>query len=490
LGLQSHDEAIVLMREDCHICRSEGLSALSQVLLKAGDRETLATLYQVSKGFLSAHEAGLSEAAWRRLGLAEGDRIIVRHPEPVASLAKVRHRIFGHRLDEADLRAVLSDIVNGRYTDVHLTAFVTACAVLPLDREETTALTRAMIDVGERLTWAAPVVVDKHSVGGLPGNRTTPIVVAIVAALGLTIPKTSSRAITSPSGTADAMETLAPVDLDLAAIKRVVERESGCIVWGGSIRLSPADDIMIRIERALDIDTEGQLVASILSKKIAAGSTHLVLDLPIGPTAKVRSAAAAVALAEQMTSIATAFGLQTRVIVGDGTQPVGRGIGPALEALEVLAVLRGEAAAPQDLRDRACTLAGAILELAGHVVAGAGKSTAEAVLASGSAWAKFQRICEAQGGMRVPPVAAQRRPLTAGKAGTVTEVDNRKLSKLAKLAGAPESKAAGIAMHVRTGDIVRRGDPLCTVHAETVGELEYAFAYAGGQDDIFRIDDA
>src|SRR5204863_2338644 len=158
---------------------------------------------------------------------------------------------------------------------------------------ETVALTKAMVNVGERLSWPGKPILDKHSVGGLPGNRTTPIVVSIVAAHGLTMPKTSSRAITSPAGTADTMETLAPVDLDLPSIRRVVEQEYGCIVWGGSVRLSPADDILIRIERALDVDSEGQLIASVLSKKIAAGSSHLVLDMPVGPTAKVRSAESA-----------------------------------------------------------------------------------------------------------------------------------------------------------------------------------------------------
>ena len=186
-----------------------------------------------------------------------------------------------------------------------------------------------MVDAGDRLTWSSEVVLDKHSVGGLPGNRTTPIVVAVVASHGLTMPKTSSRAITSPAGTADTMETLAPVDLDLPAIRRVVEREYGCVVWGGAVRLSPADDILIRVERALDIDSEGQLVASVLSKKIAAGSTHLVLDVPVGPTAKVRSVDAAHALSGALSDVAAAFGLKTNIVLSDGMQPVGRGIGPA-----------------------------------------------------------------------------------------------------------------------------------------------------------------
>lgn len=487
LGIHTQHEAVVFMRTDCHVCRSEGLSAHAQIVLAASGREIFATLYQVTTDILAPGEAGLSEAAWNRLKVADGEHVYARHLDPVESLSRVRSRVYGNRLNEAALRSVVGDIAAGRYSDVQLASFITACAALPLDESETVALTRAMVDVGDRLSWPEQPIVDKHSVGGLPGNRTTPIVVAIAAAHGLTMPKTSSRAITSPAGTADTMETLAPVDLDIPAIRRVVERESGCIVWGGAVRLSPADDILIRIERALDLDAEGQLVASVLSKKVAAGSSHLVLDMPVGPTAKVRSVEAAKSLSARLVAVAASFGLRTTLILTDGTQPVGRGIGPALEARDVLAVLQRSAGAPEDLRIRSCKLAGALLELSGHAQLGQGNALAERTIADGRAWSKFQRICEAQGGMRVPPTARQLRPLLAARSGRVGVLNNRKLAKLAKLAGAPAAKAAGIEMHVRLNDIVRAGEPLCTVHAETRGEMEYALDYAAANDDIVGI---
>jgi thymidine phosphorylase len=487
LGLYAQHDVIVLMRTNCHVCRSEGLAARSQVLVTAGDKEVLATLYQTSSDFLASDEVGLSEAAWQHLNVADGDELSVRHASPVESLSKMRHRIYGHRLDSAAFSAILSDIVKGRYSDVHLSAFVTGCAALPLDDRETVELTRVMVDVGDRLSWNTAPIVDKHSVGGLPGNRTTPIIVAIIAAHGLTMPKTSSRAITSPAGTADSMETLAPVDLDLATIRRVVEQEHGCIAWGGSVRLSPADDILIRIERALDLDTEGQLIASVLSKKIAAGATHLVLDIPVGPTAKIRSNEAAEALSKRLVETAAAFGIAARVLLTDGSQPVGHGIGPALEAHDVLAVLKNAADAAVDLRERAVKLAGILLELGGGAAEGAGERLAAQTLADGRAWAKFQRICEAQGGMRVPGFAKHRHPLLAQRSGQIGRMNNRKLAQLAKLAGAPDSKTAGVDMHLKLGAQVQVGAPLCTVHAETRGELEYALEYAAAQADLIEV---
>jgi thymidine phosphorylase len=487
MGIDTQYEAVVFMHKNCPVCRSEGFTAHNRILLRAGDRHIIATLYQVTTDLIALDEAALSEPAWVRLGLSGGETISVSHPDPVDSMSHVRGRIYGNYLTDAALKAIVTDVVDGKYSDIHLSSFITSCAARPLDRRETLALTRAMIEVGDRLTWNRDIVVDKHSVGGLPGNRTTPIIVSIVAALGLTCPKTSSRAITSPAGTADTMETMAPVELDTADIHRVVEQEGGCIVWGGAVKLSPADDVLIRIERALDIDTEGQLIASVVSKKIAAGSTRVVIDLPVGPTAKVRSPEAAQKLAGGLAAVGEAFGVRITVNIGDGEQPIGHGIGPALEAKDVLAVLQGTKNAPQDLRARAVALTGALLELGGAGKQGQGEALAAQALDDGCAWAKFQRICEAQGGMRTPPTSTHRHPLLAERAGRVLAIDNRKIAKLAKLAGAPEAKAAGIELSVKLGDLVLSRQPLCMVHAEARGELAYALNYAAANPGIISI---
>ena len=289
--------------------------------------------------------------------------------------------------------------MSGNYADIHISAFLTACGSDNLNQEEVTYLTKSMVKIGDTIDWGKNFIVDKHCVGGLPGNRTTLIVVPIIAAYGLVMPKTSSRAITSPAGTADTMEVLAPVDLTLAQMRQVVERENGCIAWGGSVNLSPADDVLIRIERVLDFDGEGQLVASILSKKIAAGSTHILIDLPIGPTAKIRNDAEGDSLAKLLKRVGHELGVTVDAVFSDGLQPVGRGIGPMLEAYDILQVLQGDAKAPMDLRERALTLAAKIIEFQPNIQAGMGRAMAEEILTSGKAWAKFCAICDAQGGM-------------------------------------------------------------------------------------------
>ncbi|MBU2097776.1 MAG: thymidine phosphorylase family protein [Gammaproteobacteria bacterium] len=490
LGIDTHQEPVLYMREDCYVCRAEGFDAQGRVQIHCGDRSIIATLNIIKGDLLSHQKAGLSESAWKLLNATEGEKAVFRHAPPVESMSHVRGKLYGKALSDIGAREIIEDISRGHYSDIQLSAYVTACAANNLSIAETIHVTRAMVEAGRRFNWGdGRIIVDKHCVGGLPGNRTTPIVVAIVAANGLVMPKTSSRAITSPAGTADTMETLTEVNLGFDRMRDVVEKEGACLAWGGSVALSPTDDIIIRVERALDLDSEGQLVASVISKKVAAGSTHVLIDIPVGPTAKVRSPELAEKLAAALTEAGTAMGLRIKTLISDGSQPVGYGIGPALEAHDVLAVLKNEEAAPQDLRHRALTLAAAMLEMGQVCDARDGLALATQTLDSGKAWQKFKAICEAQGGLREPPRAAHIHTIVAPRAGVVAMLNNRVISRLASLAGAPVAKAAGVYMHVRLGDVVEQGQALISIHAEASGELEYALDFYHSHPQILHIEE-
>lgn len=488
-GIDTYQQAVVYMRNDCPVCRAEGFQSQAQVELTSRDRRLLAILHHVDSTWLQNDEIALSEAAWTLLGAKDGDEVSVRHPPVLESLGHLRAKVHGIRFGYAALRELMDDASHGRLSDIHLASFVTVCAGGRLDLDETVALTRAMVDVGERIDWGAWAVSDKHCIGGLPGNRTTLIVVPVVAACGVVMPKTSSRAITSAAGTADVMETLAPVNLDLAAMRRVVEREGGCIAWGGATRISPADDVLIRVERPLNVDSEGLLVASILSKKAAVGSQRVLVDIPVGPLAKVRSIDSGAQLSHSLVTVGAALGLHVRTVFTDGTQPVGRGIGPALEATDVMAVLERRAGAPADLRERALMLAGLVLEMAGKSAAGEGLKLAREVLDDGRALARFAGICDAQGGMRVPPRAAHTFGVAAHLDGVVTAIDIRLVTRAAKLAGAPRDLPAGAHMDVHVGDHVALGQPLFTLHAESEGALQYALSFLRSQSPVVRIEE-
>lgn len=489
LGVDTHHEPVVVLRADSPVCRAEGFEAHARIEVIGRQGSIIATLNILTAGdLLAADEVGLSESAWHLLAPVEGERLHFRYAQPSDSMSHVRAKIYGQHLSESQLDAVIADVVAGRLSNVEIGAFLVACAGGRMNAAEVTSLTRAMVNTGSRLSWPQPMVVDKHCIGGLPGNRTTPIVVPIVSSLGLVMPKTSSRAITSPAGTADTVETMTRVDLSLEDMRRVVDAEGGCMAWGGAMNMSPADDLLIRVERTLDLDSEGQLVASVLSKKVAAGSTHVVIDIPTGPTAKVRSQAEALSLLHALQLSAHAMGLKLHGLISDGSQPVGRGVGPALEAHDVLSVLQNQPDAPDDLRQRGLQVAAAVIELGGLAKGQATHDMAAAALADGRAWSKFQAICRAQGGLREPGRAPFTHPVLAQQAGRVARIDNRLLARAAKLAGAPHAKTAGLWLGAHVGDRVERGQPLFVLHAESRGELAYALDYVEHHPAILHLE--
>lgn len=475
IAIDTHPENMAFLQREGEGYSAEHYQAMRKIRVCSGDAEILATLALVDNGgLLGPDEIGLGEQAFRRLGKPEGTVVDIEEARPPASLEAVRRKIDGDTLDDSDIQAIIRDISAHRYAPMEIGAFLVACAAF-MTTEETFSLTRAMIEVGNRLDWNAPLVVDKHCIGGIPGNRTSMIVVPIVAAHGLLIPKTSSRAITSPSGTADTMEVLANVDLSGEQLKTVVARERAVLAWGGRVNLSPADDILISVERPLRIDTQEQMVASILSKKVAAGSTHLVLDIPVGPTAKVRSHMEAVRLRKLFEHVARKLDLVIDIVLTDGSQPVGRGVGPVLEARDVMAVLRNDSDAPPDLRERGLLLAGRVLDFDPALQGGRGYARALELLASGEALAAMERLIDAQGRRqeRLEP-GGFAQEIVAPREGRVTAIDCHQIARIARLAGAPMDKSAGIDLFHKVGDEVRRGEPLYRIHAESETGLGFA----------------
>jgi thymidine phosphorylase len=479
VAIDTYRENVAYLHRECEVYRAEGFQALSKVEIRANGRRILASLNVVDDAcIVGVNQLGLSEDAFVQLGVEDGHGIFISQAEPPSSIPALHRKIAGERLSRDDFRAIVRDIAEHRYSKIELTAFVVACNQGELDREEVYYLTDAMTAVGRRLDWREHPVVDKHCIGGIPGNRTSMLVVPIVAAHGMLCPKTSSRAITSPAGTADTMEVLANVEPPFGRLQEIVREHRGCLAWGGTSELSPADDVLIAVERPLSIDSPGQMVASILSKKVAAGSTHLLLDIPVGPTAKVRSMPEAQRLRKLFEFVASRLGLTLDVVITDGRQPVGQGIGPVLEARDVMRVLTGDPRAPADLRQKALRLAGRMLEFDPDVRGGDGYAIARDILDSGRALTKMRAIIEAQGAKPFDPEAPGLAPLSfdiaAPSEGVVIGIDNLQVARIARLAGAPKVQGSGVDLLRKLGDEVKAGDVLYRVYAAFPSDLEFA----------------
>lgn len=482
LPLNTTRENIIALPRGCSLLRPERFAGFRKLEVRNGNVSLIASLEIAEDGALLADdEVGVTDPAFRRLCVAEGERVQVSPAQTPASFDAVRAKVMGEVLDRERIGAVIADISAYRYSDMEIAAFLVACANF-LTPQELADLTEAMVASGSRLSWPSRLIVDKHCIGGIPGNRTSIIVVPILVAHGLIVPKTSSRAITSPAGTADTMEQLARVTLTADEVRSAVEKAGGCIVWGGHVNLSPADDILITVERSLSVDAPQQMVASILSKKVSAGSTHLLIDIPIGPTAKIRSLEQAHQLRKLFEFVAARFGLTLEVALTDGSRPIGRGVGPELEIRDVLAVLDRDGAAPMDLRAKAIELAGRLLEFEPGVRGGAGAARARELLDSGAARAALDRMIEAQGtSARDRALGDLVHEVTAPADGTVSGIDCATISRIARLAGAPTDPGAGVLLLKQVGERVRRGEPLFRIHAFEPADLGFAIDWAGSR---------
>jgi AMP phosphorylase len=415
---------------------------------------------------------GVYTEVTKRLNVEAGDLLeveIARRPE---SLEYIREKINGGRLTSSKIERIVGDVVEHHLSDIELAAFVTSLHVHGISMEEVEALSRSMIWSGRTIDFKKSPILDKHSIGGVPGDKTTLVVVPTVGAAGYIIPKSSSRAITSPSGTADRMEVLAPVNIKLEEIIEIIERIGACIVWGGSIDLAPADDLFIRVEYPLSIDP--LLLPSIMSKKKAMGSTHVVVDIPVGISAKIKTASDAEDLASNFIELGRRFDMRIECAITEGSQPIGYNIGPILEAREALETLYGKSS--HEILDKSTSLSGILFGMMGHEN---GKQMAYDLIRKKKSLVKMMEIIEAQGGdPEVKPVDLEPGKyfydVYSAEDGMVLWFNNRDIVKIARAAGTPNDKAAGMKLFAKLGDKIQKDKPIFRIYSESATKLDNA----------------
>jgi len=419
------------------------------------------------------NEIGLSEELSKILDMKNGSPVEVATSEMSEATDMIRRKIKGEVLSNKELEFLVSEIVHNNLTESEIAYFVSAEKIRGMSTKEIIGLTKAMVKTGAKLKWKDKKVVDKHCIGGIAGNRTTPIVVAICAAAGLTFPKTSSRAITSAAGTADVIETISEVELSLNDIKKVIRKTGGCLAWGGSLGLAPSDDKIIRVERLLSLDIEPQLISSILSKKISAGSKYILIDIPYRG-GKMKTLKDAKKLGEKFKRIAREFKIRVEPIYTDGRQPIGNGMGPVLEMVDVLKVLKNDVDGPADLKEKSLMLSAALMKLAGVKNS---RKRADEILASGKAYEKFVDIINAQNGsedfdkkVSELKVGKFKKVIRAKRSGKISYISNHDLNSLCRILGTPETIGAGVYLHKHLGE-VDKGEVLMTLYSESRSKI-------------------
>ncbi len=448
-----------------------------RVIIKKNAHKTIAVV-DITKSLLSGGEIAASSEVLAALNAKENDSVeIFPAPKP-ESLSYINKKLNAKTLSREEISTIISDIVENALTEAEIAYFVSAVYKCGMSLKEIAYMTEALVKTGKTLGLKKKNIVDKHSIGGVAGNRTTPIVVSICSSLGLTMPKTSSRAITSASGTADTMETLCKVDFSIPELRKIIEKANACMVWGGAIGLAPGDDKLIQVERRLNLDPEPQLLASIMAKKLAVGSKYILIDIPHGRSAKVTREEAK-HLEKKFLALSKYFRLNLQCTLTDGSQPIGNGIGPTLEMKDILTVLnRGDWQEVPDLEQRSLHLAGILLEMCGKAKKHQGKSLAKKILHSGEAYGQFKAIIKAQkGSIKKLKEAKYVHPITAEKSGRVHVIDNRKINQLARIAGSPVDKLAGIYLNKHLLEKVEKRETLLSIHAESEQKLQDALKF-------------
>jgi putative thymidine phosphorylase len=425
-------------------------------------------------------EVGISHEVNRILNEKENTRIEVSPAEISYAARLIKKKLSGEKLSENEIKSLVKEIVNNNLTESEIAFFAAAEKSEGMTMKEVVYLTESMVSSGNKLHFNKKIIADKHCVGGIAGNRTTPIVVSICASAGLTIPKTSSRAITSASGTADVIETISNVELSAKELEKIVNKTGACLAWGGSLGLAPSDDKIIHVERLLNLDVEPQLLASIMSKKISAGSNHILIDIPYGHGAKFDSKIKAEKLGKKFQQLGEQFNIKVKIVATDGKQPIGNGIGPVLEMKDVLAVLQNKNDAPQDLRIKSLFLASELMSLCGIKNS---KNIAQEILDSGKAYEKFKEIINAQNKsnnfdakVKNLKLGKFKKTILSKKSGKIAQIDNKKINSLCRILGTPETISAGCYLYKHLGK-VKKNEKLLTLYSESESKLKDALRF-------------
>jgi len=439
-------------------------------------KNKIVAVVDIMDDLFKSNEISVSEDITNFLKVSPGDLVDVNLVLPSESVHLILKKLNGKVLSKSEIGSIIQGIVNNTLDEAEIAFFVSAVYENGMTMQETIDLTEAMYKTGTVLNWHNPKIVDKHCIGGIAGNRTTPIVVSICAAAGIIMPKTSSRAITSASGTADVIETISKVDFTAERLKQIVNKVGACLAWGGSLGFSPADDKLIRIERLLGIDPESQLIASILSKKLAVGSKYVLIDIPYGEGAKVTKQKA-LRLKKKFIAIGEHFKLKMRIVLTHGDEPIGNGIGPILEMRDVLKVLKRESS-PLDLEDKSLFLAAQILEMTGKARKGQGLKIAKSILDSGKAYDKFNEIISAQGRKEITLKPANLSfTFKSEKSGVIASINNKEINNIARTLGCPVDISSGIYLYKHKNQRVREGEVLFALFSESKQKLDEAIEY-------------
>lgn len=472
IPVQSFGENIAYIHKNCALYKVDDLKKATRLEIHKGSKTIYAFLQIVAEdGVLADDEIGLNDEAFSALNMSEGTEVYVSLAAPSESTKALHRKISGDVLTSGEYATIIGDIAAGRYSKADIAAFLVACSS-SMSATELVSFTEALV-TKKVLHWdEKSMVVDQHCLGGVPADKTDLVVLAITAAYGLPMAKPSIRSLTSCAGVADTMGVLTEVDYNAAKFQKFVRANNGAIVNYDAMEETKVNHLLHDVRSQLGINQNELVIASILAMMISAGVSHLVLDIPVGANARVRSANEAIRIRKQVEYVGDMLGISVDAVVTDGSEPVGSGIGAVLEARDVLKILQNAADAPIDLREKSLFLAGRVLEFDPQLRGGQGYAVAKEILESGRAFEAFQKIISAQGAKQMPELGQYVREVVAPYDGVVSAINNVTINKIGVYAGATQCLGSGLDLKKKTGDRVKAGEVLYTIYSCNAADFD------------------
>ncbi len=471
LPVKSFGENLAYIHKNCSLYKVDDINKVTKLEIHKGSKTIFAFLQIVEDDVLALDEIGLNEDAFKALNMSEGTEVHVSMAAPSLSAQSLRRKIAGEILTSSEYMDIIKDIASGRYSKMDIAAFLVACTS-SMSATELVSFTEALV-AQKVLHWdEKSMVVDQHCLGGVPANKTDLVILAIVSAYGLPIAKTCIRSLTSCAGVADTMGVLANVDYNTSKFQKLVRANNGAIVNYDVLEETKVNHLLHDVRSQLGINQNELVIASILAMMISSGVSHLVLDVPVGENARVHSTNEAIRIRKQVEYIGDMLGLSIDVVITDGSEPIGNGIGAVLEARDVMKILRNKEDAPIDLKEKSLFLAGRVLEFDPQLRGGQGYAVAKEILENGRALEAFQRIVNAQGVHEVPALGQYVREVVAPYDGIVSAVNNTIINKIGVYAGATQCLGSGVDLNKKIGDKVKAGDVLYTIYSCNAADFD------------------
>ena len=431
----------------------------------------------LTDSYVQANEIWVTKDFMDEYPVMEWDTVLVSfvRNNPL-SMQAIRKKMLWKKITDEEIDAIIEDVKDNKIHDLVLAYYVATSFFYKSDVHELAYTTKATAYTWDMYRFPG-IVAGKYCIWWVPGNETTMIVIPILASLWITVPKTFSKAITSPAATGECVNVLMDIEFDKQEVIRLTDKVWACLVWNEKLNLAPVNDKIIKVSSPLGMEPYARMISSIMAKNYAMGINHCLIDIPMWPTAKVATMKDAKRVAKRFRDIWEYLWIKMDVEITDWSQPIWRWIWACLQAREALRILQQYKTRSEDLEKKAIFLASKILVLCWVANSmGNSEKMVKTQLENWEAWKKMQEIIKAQNWD--PSVKSEEIQLgkfsydvVADKDCIISKVDMKHLNTMVRWLWAPKEYQAGIYLHKRLWDKVKKWDVIYTMYSPSANKL-------------------